>query len=83
MWLRPVLVPSTEEGAWDSGSVGAPCVVPMAAGAYRLYYGGRPKGETGAWRGFGLALTGKAEEESRFEGARVDFMRRKVSQIVV
>lgn len=51
----------------------------MAAGAYRLYYGGRPKGETGAWHGFGLALTGKTEEGPLFEGARVDFTRRKAA----
>lgn len=74
---RPLLAASSEEGAWDGGSVGAPCVVPMAGGAYRLYYGGRPKGETGAWSGFGLALTGKGETEASFEGARVDFLRRK------
>ena len=44
-------------GSWDDGGVGAPCVVPMAGGKWRLYYAGRAKGSApGAWCGVGLAL---------------------------
>lgn len=35
-----ILKGSNEVGAWDH-EVGSPCVVPMAAGRYRLYYSGR------------------------------------------
>jgi hypothetical protein len=44
--------------AWDGGSVGAPCAVPMSGGKWRLYYAGRPAAgdDDGGWRGVGLAL---------------------------
>ena len=43
-WKRyqsPVLVPSTDAGAWDCGAVGTPCAVSMKEGRWRLYYAGR------------------------------------------
>jgi len=52
----PVLTPGPP-GAWDDGAVGAPCAVPMAAGRWRLYYGGRSgRARAGAFCGVGLAL---------------------------
>ena len=57
----PILAPGPP-GAWDSGDVGAPCAVPMAAGQWRLYYGGRAaSAPRGAWCGVGLALSGGDE----------------------
>ena len=52
------LAPSHNASAsGDDGGVGAPCVVPMAGGKWRLYYSGRAKGSApGAWCGVGLAL---------------------------
>ena len=48
---------SSSSSSWDDGGVGAPCVVPMAGGKWRLYYSGRAKGSApGAWCGVGLAL---------------------------
>jgi hypothetical protein len=42
-WRRvgdtPVLGPGPE-GTWDCGGVGAPCVVPLPDGRYRMYYVG-------------------------------------------
>jgi hypothetical protein len=53
----PVLAAAPSPSAWDGGCVGAPCAVPMAGGAWRLYYGGRARGAPrGAWCGVGLAL---------------------------
>jgi hypothetical protein len=58
-WKRrpaPVLEASTVEGDWDSGSVGSPCAVSMAAGKWRLYYSGKTAAGLGAWDGVGVAL---------------------------
>jgi hypothetical protein len=78
---RPLLEPSADASAWDSGGVGAPCAVPMAAGAYRLYYAGRGRGDAAPWQGIGLALTRKGSgtdaDADMFYGARTDFVRRK------
>jgi len=76
---RPLLEPSTDPSAWDSGSVGSPCAVLMAAGAYRLYYAGRGRGAAAPWQGIGLALTGKAAaaDADVFGSVRTDFTRRK------
>lgn len=61
-WQRqsePVLTVA-QAGAWDAGSVGAPCAVPMSAGRWRLYYAGREQAE-GPWEGIGVALGGREE----------------------
>jgi len=53
----PASAGSSSPPRWDDGGVGAPCVVPMAGGKWRLYYSGRAKGSApGAWCGVGLAL---------------------------
>lgn len=62
-WQRqpaPLLTPSQLQEAWDGGSVGAPCAVPMSAGRWRLYYAGRGQRE-GPWEGIGVALGGREE----------------------
>lgn len=62
-WQRqaaPLLTAAQQEGAWDSGSVGAPCAVPMSAGRWRLYYAGRGQAE-GPWEGIGVALGGRED----------------------
>ena len=76
---RPLLEPSSDPSAWDSGSIGSPCAVLMAAGAYRLYYAGRGRGDAAPWQGIGLALTGKstAADADMFASVRTDFTRRK------
>mgnify|MGYP001810544267 CR=1 FL=1 len=62
-WQRqpaPLLTPSQLQEAWDGGSVGAPCAVPMSAGRWRLYYAGRGQ-HVGPWEGIGVALGGREE----------------------
>lgn len=62
-WTRcpePLLTRSQQEGAWDAGSVGAPCAVAMSAGRWRLYYAGRSQ-KQGVWEGIGVALGGPPE----------------------
>ena len=85
---RPLLEGSGEPDSWD-GEVGGPSPVPMAAGRYRLYYTGRPLGNSGGsgggssssgcpWEGIGLAVHPKDAPEERhqsFEGLRTDFER--------
>jgi hypothetical protein len=74
-WQRysePVLTPSAQENAWDAGSVGAPCAVPMSAGKWRLYYAGREQQE-GSWGGIGVALGGP---EDGTLGGQLAFKRR-------
>ncbi|MEW5306690.1 MAG: hypothetical protein WDW36_009139 [Sanguina aurantia] len=83
---KPVLQPTAEEtGSWDSGSMGAPCVVSMSAGRWRLYYGGRAGRETGPWDGIGLALNVEGGES--FEGVSAQFKRRsgegRIEQAIV
>lgn len=75
-WQRypqPILGPSSEPGAWDSGSVGTPWAVSMAEGRWRLYYSGRQARAGGGWGGIGLALS---TEGALFEGAPSEFRRR-------
>lgn len=58
-WERhpePILQASENPDAWDSGEVGAPYVVSMAAGKWRLYYAGKQDVQS-AWSGFGVALS--------------------------
>ena len=56
---------SAPSSAWDDGGVGAPCVVPMAGGKWRLYYAGKAKGSApGAWCGVGLAVMVDKEDEN-------------------
>jgi hypothetical protein len=62
-WQRqaePLLAASQEGSAWDTGSVGTPCAVPMSAGRWRLYYAGRAQAE-GPWEGIGVALGGRED----------------------
>lgn len=70
-WVRasqPVLTAAPGgSGAWDGGSVGSPCAVPMAAGRWRVYYAGRER-QAGPWRGIGLALgTLERSAEGQFQ----------------
>lgn len=63
-WKRypqPILSASEEEGAWDSGAVGTPCAVSMAAGRWRLYYAGRQQDRCGG------ALLGRGLESEGWE----------------
>ena len=55
---------SSPSSSWDDGGVGAPCLVPMAGGKWRLYYSGRAKGSApGAWCGVGLALMASDDDD--------------------
>lgn len=76
-WQRqaePLLGPSQQAGAWDAGSVGAPCAVAMSAGRWRLYYSGRSQ-QLGPWEGIGVALGGPAGEGAA-AGGQLAFQRR-------
>lgn len=76
-WKRhplPVLSPSEENGAWDSGCVGTPWAVSMAQGKWRLYYSGRSTRGSGPWEGIGLALS--CDGQVTAEGAPASFKRR-------
>lgn len=76
-WKRhslPILSPSEEVGAWDSGCVGTPWAVSMAQGKWRLYYSGRSTRGAGPWEGIGLALSDGGEVTA--EGAPSLFKRR-------
>lgn len=59
---NPILGLPDDTGAWDAGGVGAPCLVPMAEGRFRLYYAGYGKGRGMDYSdladGIGLALGG-------------------------
>lgn len=79
-WKRyssPVLSPSSDKDAWDSGSVGTPWAVSMAKGQWRLYYSGR-KATQGPWQGIGLALSGSnsGQDIEKWLEAPVKFRRR-------
>jgi len=74
-WNRcpsPVLTGSADS-SWDKGAVGAPSVVSMAGGLWRLYYCGLPQDGTGPWTGIGLALS--AEGSDQFEGVPIQYKR--------
>lgn len=77
-WKRlpqPVLsTAEQDDGAWDGGSVGCPCAVPMSAGRWRLYYGAKQATGPGPWEGIGLALS--VEGSELFEGVPASFKRR-------
>lgn len=77
-WQRmpqPVLAAADAEQAWDAGSVGCPCVVPMSAGRWRLYYAGRAS-QHGPWEGIGVALGGAGGSS----GCLLSFKRRTGAQ---
>lgn len=57
-----LLEPSADPGAWDSLSVGAPCLVDMGEGKFRLYYQGQ-----GAGGSQGIGVAELAPGSSSFE----------------
>lgn len=79
-WRRspqPLVRTAEAAAAWDAGSVGAPCAVPMSGGRWRLYYAGRSQ-QQGPWEGIGVALGGV--EEGGNSGVQLSFKRRTGKQ---